>query len=100
DYGSGRRQVWFHKFETLIFTPEEIESMSVVKRRPIYMATLEAHIEILLQQLGDMGVAVVSPEELDVYHGLSRVLAKAMICGLQDDIVRLEHELAMLDREV
>ena len=50
--------------------------MSVVKRRPIYIATLEAHVEILLQQLGDMGVAVVSPEELDVYHGLSRVLAK------------------------
>ena len=30
DYGSGRRQVWFHKFETLIFTPEEMYELDTL----------------------------------------------------------------------
>ncbi|KAI0744430.1 hypothetical protein C8Q76DRAFT_596216, partial [Earliella scabrosa] len=71
-----RRQVWVHAFEKSIFTPEEIETMSIADRRPIYIATLEAYIEILLLQLHDIGGLPVSAEELAMYSGLHDVTAK------------------------
>ncbi|KAI0688941.1 hypothetical protein C8Q76DRAFT_803389 [Earliella scabrosa] len=100
DYRCPRRQVWGHAFEKDIFTPMELENMSAVERRAIYVASIEAYVEALLQYLQNIAGSPVTIEELAIYSGLRDVTAKSILAGLQDDIVRVEHELMVLNREI
>ncbi|KAI0715221.1 hypothetical protein C8Q76DRAFT_587585, partial [Earliella scabrosa] len=98
---SERRHInWNLLFEKLIFTPEEIQSMSGPAKRAIYKATLEAYADNLLIQARKQGLALASEEELDVFRGLNGKTARAMISAMQHDRVKLEHDIAHLNKEV
>ncbi|KAF8560415.1 hypothetical protein BDR04DRAFT_994622, partial [Suillus decipiens] len=49
--GSKRRKIWNHVLEKQLFSPQELSTMGAPHRRTIYIASLEAHIDRLHNQL-------------------------------------------------
>ncbi|KAJ7254042.1 hypothetical protein B0H12DRAFT_1017181 [Mycena haematopus] len=47
----GSRKIWSHAFEKNIFNVVELTTLGVTQRRPVYVASLEAHIDRLHSQL-------------------------------------------------
>ncbi|KAG6850496.1 hypothetical protein H0H93_012497 [Arthromyces matolae] len=51
-----RRKIWNHALEKSLFTPFEISTIGAPQRRTIYIASLEAHIDKLHDQLHEFVV--------------------------------------------
>ncbi|KAJ7169949.1 hypothetical protein C8R46DRAFT_1217569 [Mycena filopes] len=68
------------------------------QRRPIYISSLEAHIDRLHNQLLGLGLQYypVPLLELDTFIGLNAKTAKGMIAGLEHDLSRARERLLEL----
>ncbi|TFY83602.1 hypothetical protein EWM64_g428 [Hericium alpestre] len=96
--GSKRRKIWNHALEKSIFTSQEISSMGAPRRRTIYIASLEAHVDQLHAQLLDLGLYPVPFERLEIYRGLNSKTAKSMVAGLHHDSSHIKMKLLELER--
>ena len=91
--GVKSRKMWNHALEKLMFTPHEMyvcisvwcvpsltfsyrQTMGAPHRRTIYLASLEAHIDRLHEQLLTFSLAPVPIEALESYRGLNAKIAK------------------------
>ncbi|KAJ7786392.1 hypothetical protein B0H16DRAFT_29595 [Mycena metata] len=95
-----RRVVWTHALEKPLFSGLELTTLGVTQRRPIYVASLEAHIDRMhtqLLSLGSVYYPVVLPE-LDSFIGLSSTRAKGMIAVLQNDLAFARERLLHLQQ--
>ncbi|KAJ7070968.1 hypothetical protein C8F01DRAFT_1244643 [Mycena amicta] len=45
------RKQWNHAFETKVFSEQELNNMNATDRRPIYVASMQEHIDLLHSQL-------------------------------------------------
>ncbi|RDX52083.1 hypothetical protein OH76DRAFT_1401000 [Lentinus brumalis] len=93
-----RRKMWNHTLEKLVFTPQEIATMGAPHRRTIYLASLEAHIDRLHEQLLGYSLAPVPFEQLEPYRGLNAKTAKSMVSGLQHDAGEIKLKILELER--
>ncbi|KAG9314419.1 hypothetical protein JVU11DRAFT_5216 [Chiua virens] len=75
--GSKRRKIWNHVLEKQLFSPQELSTMGAPHRRTIYIASLEAHIDRLHNQLLGIGLYPIPFERLEPYRGLNSKTAKA-----------------------
>ncbi|KAI9460872.1 hypothetical protein BJY52DRAFT_1211237 [Lactarius psammicola] len=96
--GAKRRKIWNHALEKSVFTAHEIATMGAPHRRTIYIATLEAHIDRLHQQLLAIGLYPVPFERLEPFKGLNCKTAKSMVAGLQHDSSHIKMKLLELER--
>ncbi|KAI0708380.1 hypothetical protein C8Q76DRAFT_626734, partial [Earliella scabrosa] len=96
----GQRKLWSHALEKLVFTPDELFTLGAPHRRIIYTAALEAHIDELHEELIHRHLFPVTSEQLQAYSGLSSVLVKSMLSGLQYDAVQLRVQILQLQRAV
>ena len=69
--------MWNHALEKSLFTPDELANLGAPLRRGIYIASLDAHIDQLHQQLLSLQLYPVPFETLEPYHGLNSKTAKA-----------------------
>ncbi|KAF8446004.1 hypothetical protein L210DRAFT_3392476 [Boletus edulis BED1] len=74
--GSKRRKIWNHVLEKQLFSPQELSTMGAPHRRTIYIASLEAHIDRIHNQLLTIGLYPIPFERLDPYRGLNSKTAK------------------------
>ncbi|KAL0951100.1 hypothetical protein HGRIS_007837 [Hohenbuehelia grisea] len=95
-----RRKIWPHTLEKSIFTPYELSTLGAPQRRTIYIASLEAHIDQLHNQLLQLGFWPVAFHELDPYKGLNSKTAKSMVAGLQHDTAQTKLKILELERSV
>ncbi|TFK77038.1 hypothetical protein BDN72DRAFT_830206 [Pluteus cervinus] len=93
-----RRRIWNHALEKSIFTPYELSTVGAPHRRTIYMASLEAYVDILHEQLLSLGFWPVAWDELDPFRGLNSKTAKSMVAGLQHDASLARLKLLELER--
>ncbi|KAI0675630.1 hypothetical protein C8Q78DRAFT_964209 [Trametes maxima] len=98
--GPKRRKMWNHALEKMLFTSHEISTMGAPHRRTIYTASLEAHIDLLHEQLLNLSLFPVAFEKLDPYRGLNSKTAKSMLSGLQHDSTELKMKILELERSV
>ncbi|KAN0100679.1 hypothetical protein V8E55_000663 [Tylopilus felleus] len=96
--GSKRRKIWNHVLEKQLFSPQELSTMGAPHRRTIYIASLEAHIDRLHNQLLGIGLYPIPFERLEPYRGLNSKTAKSMVAGLQHDATVLKVKLLELER--
>ncbi|KAG8219866.1 hypothetical protein J3R82DRAFT_845 [Butyriboletus roseoflavus] len=96
--GSKRRKIWNHVLEKQLFSPQELSTMGAPHRRTIYIASLEAHIDRLHNQLLGIGLYPIPFERLEPYRGLNSKTAKSMVAGLQHDATHLKLKLLELER--
>ncbi|KAF8898674.1 hypothetical protein BD779DRAFT_1666474 [Infundibulicybe gibba] len=90
-----RRRIWNHTLEKFIFSPYELSTVGASKRRPTYIASLEAHVD----RLHDQMFAVVNyPPELESLRGTHTKTVKSMISGLQHDASVARLKLLELER--
>ncbi|KAJ7038128.1 hypothetical protein C8F04DRAFT_1256156 [Mycena alexandri] len=82
------RRLWNHALEKPLFSGLELTTLGVPQRRPIYVASLEAHIDRMHTQLLSLGSEYypVPLPELDSFIGLNSKTCKGMIAGLQNDL--------------
>ncbi|KAJ7293647.1 hypothetical protein C8J57DRAFT_1269572 [Mycena rebaudengoi] len=94
------RKQWPHALEKPLFNLLELTTLGAPNRRPIYIASLEAHIDRLHTQLLSLGPQFypVTTSELDEYKGLNTKTCKSMVSGFQCDITRTEKQLLELER--
>ncbi|KAJ7487672.1 hypothetical protein B0H11DRAFT_2230405 [Mycena galericulata] len=73
---------------------------SIGVRRPIYIASLEAHIDRLHMQLMGLGADFfpVPLKDLNALKGLNTKTCKGMVSGLQHDIWQAHERLLELQR--
>ncbi|KAI0055460.1 hypothetical protein BV25DRAFT_1778195, partial [Artomyces pyxidatus] len=83
--GIKRRRAWNHTFEKSIFTVHEIVTLDAPRRRSIYTATLEAHVDRLHTQMLDAGYYPIPFEKLEPFTGMNYKTSKSMVAGLQHD---------------
>ncbi|EIN13688.1 hypothetical protein PUNSTDRAFT_79424 [Punctularia strigosozonata HHB-11173 SS5] len=95
---SKRRRIWYHELEKHIFTPQEVSGTSAPKRRATYVASLEAHIDKVHNELIRMGLYPVPYNKLVPLKGLNSKTAKGMIAGLNADAQQAELKLLELNR--
>lgn len=102
-----RRKMWNHTLEKLVFTPQEMyvcaphptlllltslppptpsATMGAPHRRTIYLASLEAHIDRLHEQLLGYSLAPVPFEKLEPYRGLNAKTAKVTLTSVPSQI--------------
>ncbi|KAH7883651.1 hypothetical protein F5I97DRAFT_1814249 [Phlebopus sp. FC_14] len=98
--GSKRRKIWNHVLEKQLFSPQELSTMGAPHRRTIYIASLEAHIDRLHNQLLSIGLYPIPFERLEPYRGLNSKTAKSMVAGLQHDATHTKLKLLELERSV
>ncbi|KAG2154913.1 hypothetical protein DEU56DRAFT_725474, partial [Suillus clintonianus] len=98
--GSKRRKIWNHVLEKQLFSPQELSTMGAPHRRTIYIASLEAHIDRLHNQLLGIGLYPIPFERLEPYRGLNSKTAKSMVAGLQHDATHTKLKLLELERSV
>ncbi|KIJ68375.1 hypothetical protein HYDPIDRAFT_56443, partial [Hydnomerulius pinastri MD-312] len=96
--GSKRRKIWNHVLEKQLFSPQELLTMGAPHRRTIYIASLEAHIDRLHNQLLGIGLYPIPFERLEPYRGLNSKTAKSMVAGLQHDATHTKLKLLELER--
>ncbi|KAG6336936.1 hypothetical protein ID866_2130 [Astraeus odoratus] len=96
--GSKRRKIWNHVLEKQLFSPQELSTMGAPHRRTIYMASLEAHIDRLHNQLLSIGLYPIPFQRLEPYRGLNSKTAKSMVAGLQYDATQSKLKLLELER--
>lgn len=95
--GSKRRKIWNHVLEKQLFSPQELSvlhsftstyspihfafrsTMGAPHRRTIYIASLEAHIDRLHNQLLGIGLYPIPFQRLEPYRGLNSKTAKVTI---------------------
>lgn len=93
--GSKRRKIWNHVLEKQLFSPQELSvlihlmlltinfgfrsTMGAPHRRTIYIASLEAHIDRLHNQLLGIGLYPIPFQRLEPYRGLNSKTAKVSI---------------------
>ncbi|KAF7339411.1 Zinc/cadmium resistance protein [Mycena sanguinolenta] len=96
------RKIWSHAFEKTLFNVTELTTLGVTQRRPIYVASLEAHIDRLHSQLRELGMQFfpVTSEELGSAHlkGLHATACKGMVSSLHHDIMQAHGRLLELQR--
>ncbi|KAJ6519896.1 hypothetical protein C8R45DRAFT_39956 [Mycena sanguinolenta] len=96
------RKIWSHAFEKSLFNVMELTNMGVTHRRPIYVASLEAHIDRLHIQLRGLGMQFfpVTSEELGSAQlkGLHATTCKGMVSSLHHDIMQAHGRLLELQR--
>ncbi|KAJ7103464.1 hypothetical protein B0H15DRAFT_214695 [Mycena belliarum] len=94
------RRIWTHALEKPLFTILELTTLGQTQRRPIYIASLEAHIDSLHVQLSGLGPDFhpVNENELLSLKGLNAKTCKAMVAGLQNDIAQAHERLLELQR--
>ncbi|OJA21173.1 hypothetical protein AZE42_04553 [Rhizopogon vesiculosus] len=95
---SKRRKIWNHVLEKQIFSPQELSTMGAPHRRTIYIASLEAHIDRLHNQLLGIGLYPIPFERLEPYRGLNSKTAKSMVAGMQHDATHTKLKLLELER--
>ncbi|KAI0313912.1 hypothetical protein OF83DRAFT_1045738, partial [Amylostereum chailletii] len=95
-----RRKVWHHAFEQHIFSAQEISSVKTPLRREIYVACLEAHVDVLHAQLIDNQLYLVDLESLDSLRGLNCKIAKSIVASLQHDVAQICIKLVVTDRSI
>ncbi|KAL0580393.1 hypothetical protein V5O48_001638 [Marasmius crinis-equi] len=78
-----RRKIWNHVLEKHIFSPYELSTLGAPHRRTIYLASLEAHIDKLHEQLLSFGSWPVAFDDLEPFKGLNSKTAKSMVAGRQ-----------------
>jgi hypothetical protein len=131
--GSKRRKIWNHVLEKQLFSPQELcvlshlisltinfafrSTMGAPHRRTIYIASLEAHIDRLHNQLLGIGLYPIPFQRLEPYRGLNSktakvsiqflfpfepliYLLKSMVAGLQHDATHTKLKLLELERSV
>ncbi|KAG1881728.1 hypothetical protein C8R48DRAFT_586424 [Suillus tomentosus] len=98
--GSKRRKIWNHVLEKQLFSPQELSTMGAPHRRTIYIASLEAHIDRLHNQLLGIGLYPIPFQRLEPYRGLNSKTAKSMVAGLQHDATHTKLKLLELERSV
>ncbi|PAV22171.1 hypothetical protein PNOK_0212800 [Pyrrhoderma noxium] len=96
----GSRRIWTHALERYIFTPHEIATLGTPHRRTIYLASLEAHIDRLHSQVLVHGLSLCHDEELEQFQGLNCKIAKGLVSGLQQDVVRIRTQILELQRSI
>ncbi|KIJ21688.1 hypothetical protein PAXINDRAFT_95211 [Paxillus involutus ATCC 200175] len=96
--GSKRRKIWNHVLEKQLFSPQELSTMGAPHRRTIYIASLEAHIDRLHNQLLGIGLYPIPFDRLEPYRGLNSKTAKSMVAGLQHDATHIKLKLLELER--
>lgn len=74
-----RRKMWNHALEKSLFTADELANLRAPLRRTVYIASLEAHIDGLHNQLLELQLYPVPFEALDAYHGLNSKTAKVRL---------------------
>ncbi|KIK94919.1 hypothetical protein PAXRUDRAFT_827531 [Paxillus rubicundulus Ve08.2h10] len=72
--------------------------MGAPHRRTIYIASLEAHIDRLHNQLLSIGLYPIPFDRLEPYRGLNSKTAKSMVAGLQHDATHIKLKLLELER--
>lgn len=72
--------------------------MGAPHRRTIYIASLEAHIDRLHNQLLSMQLYPIPFDRLEPYRGLNSKTAKSMVAGLQHDATQSKLKLLELER--
>ncbi|KAJ7492554.1 hypothetical protein FB451DRAFT_538213 [Mycena latifolia] len=94
------RRMWTHALEKPLFNMLELTTLGQTQRRPIYIASLEAHIDSLHIQLTGLGPEFypVGEKELDYLKGLNSKTCKGMVAGLQNDISQGCERLLELQR--
>ncbi|OAX42388.1 hypothetical protein K503DRAFT_683436 [Rhizopogon vinicolor AM-OR11-026] len=97
---SKRRKIWNHVLEKQLFSPQELSTMGAPHRRTIYIASLEAHIDRLHNQLLGIGLYPIPFERLEPYRGLNSKTAKSMVAGMQHDATHTKLKLLELERSV
>ncbi|KAH7915825.1 hypothetical protein BJ138DRAFT_997141 [Hygrophoropsis aurantiaca] len=98
--GSKRRKIWNHVLEKQLFNSQELSTMGAPHRRTIYIASLEAHIDRLHNQLLSMGLYPIPFDKLEPYRGLNSKTAKSMVAGLQHDATHTKLKILELERSV
>ncbi|RPD72392.1 hypothetical protein L226DRAFT_439622, partial [Lentinus tigrinus ALCF2SS1-7] len=93
-----RRKMWIHALEKFVFTPHEITTIGAPHRRTIYIASLEAHIDQLHEQLLSYALVPVPFEKLVPYRGLNHKTAKSMVSGLHHDAAEIKLKLLEIGR--
>ncbi|KAG2366598.1 hypothetical protein BDR07DRAFT_463491 [Suillus spraguei] len=97
--GSKRRKIWNHVLEKQLFSPQELSTMGAPHRRTIYIASLEAHIDRLHNQLLGIGLYPIPFQRLEPYRGLNSKTAKSMVAGLQHDATHTKLKLLELEQQ-
>ncbi|KAL0945155.1 hypothetical protein HGRIS_004307 [Hohenbuehelia grisea] len=92
------RKIWSHALEKSIFTPHEVSTLGAPQRRKIYIASLEAHIDQLHNQLLQLAFWPVAFHELKPYKGLNSKAVKSMVAGLQLDTAQKKLKILELER--
>ncbi|KAJ6604721.1 hypothetical protein DFH09DRAFT_319440 [Mycena vulgaris] len=94
------RRIWNHALEKPLFNQLELTILGQTQRRPIYIASLEAHIDRLHAQLSGLGPQFypVAEKELESLKGLNMKTCKGMVAGLQNDISHARERLLELQR--
>ncbi|KAJ7181730.1 hypothetical protein C8R43DRAFT_869904 [Mycena crocata] len=94
------RKKWNHALEKPLFNILELTTLGGPNRRPIYIASLEAHIDRLHVQLAGLGIQSVPMHELESLKGLNAKTCRAMVTGLQNDLSNAHERLLKLQRSV
>ncbi|KAJ7783860.1 hypothetical protein DFH07DRAFT_727693 [Mycena maculata] len=89
------RKVWHHALEKPLFTMLELTTLGTPQRRPIYQASLEAHIDSLGPDFFPVDL-----KELEPLKGLHAKTCKGMVVGLHHDIWEAHERLLELQRTV
>ncbi|PPQ97602.1 hypothetical protein CVT26_002401 [Gymnopilus dilepis] len=103
EWNKRKRRNWTHKWEKLLFSEEEIRdahglilnrsSLPAPQRRPIYICSLEAHIDHLHAQLEQLGIWPAPPEDVLQCSGMNSKSAKSAIGTLSFDISSLDKSI-------
>ncbi|KAJ7110146.1 hypothetical protein C8R44DRAFT_884140 [Mycena epipterygia] len=94
------RKAWNHALEKPLFNFLELTTLGAPQRRPIYIASLEAHIDRLHTQLLSLGPDLypVDLKELDALKGLNAKICKGLLAGFHYDISLAQGRLLELQR--
>ncbi|KAJ6575189.1 hypothetical protein B0H19DRAFT_1254782 [Mycena capillaripes] len=94
------RRMWNHALERPLFNILELTTLGLTQRRPIYIASLEAHIDRLHTQLLSLGTEYFPIDLVELEHlkGLNSKICKAMIASLHNDIMHARERLLELQR--
>ncbi|KAJ7631015.1 hypothetical protein FB45DRAFT_1028175 [Roridomyces roridus] len=93
------RKQWNHgTLERLLFSPTELWALTNSQRRPVYQASLEAHVDRLHAQLDSLGPGFfpVDKEEFKSLTGLKVKACKNLVIGLEHDVAAEHKKLLVL----
>jgi hypothetical protein len=74
--------------------------MRAAHRRPVYIASLEAHVDRLHAQLIERGLYPVAFAELAPFKGMSSKVVKSTVAGLQTDAHFIRSKQTEIERTV